>query len=128
MGAAIEFMIAFHNNETLQENEALGYYNKSDEQLVQTQFTCATILLLLAAVSFAIAVSAKEKRESVQMKPQPHSPPPPSSFPSTSYTYRSGDTKEDIYEKMKTLRKMRDEGFITNEEYEEKRKELLSKI
>ena len=55
-------------------------------------------------------------------------PPPPPSFPSSSYTYRSGDTKEDIYEKMRTLKKMRDDGFISEEEYEEKRKELLSKI
>ena len=55
-------------------------------------------------------------------------PPPPPSFPPTGYAYHSGDTKEDIYEKMRTLRKMRDDGFISEEEYEEKRRELLSNL
>jgi len=39
-----------------------------------------------------------------------------------------GEPEEDIAEKLRKLKTLLDEGLITKEEYEEKRKELLSKL
>ena len=39
-----------------------------------------------------------------------------------------GEPEEDIAEKLRKLKALLDEGLITKEEYEEKRKELLSKL
>jgi len=39
-----------------------------------------------------------------------------------------GEPEEDIVEKLRKLKALLDEGLITEEEYEEKRKELLSRL
>ena len=39
-----------------------------------------------------------------------------------------GEPEEDVVEKLRKLKTLLDEGLITKEEYEEKRKELLSKL
>ena len=89
----------------------------------------ALVLLIVGFIIYAIGkfyvkvsknttpVIMYEKKQSKGYQ----SPPPPP-------TYQVGDTKEDIYEKMNTLKKMRDDGLISEEEYQTKKNELLSKL
>ncbi len=121
-GAIFELSLAMHNDQVLHQNEALGYYNQKDEDTVQYQYTCATTLFVLTAIFIAIGIAIRDKsaKTTNTTKREMYSPPPPP--PSIQ---QSEDIRDDIYEKIKALKKMKEEGFITEEEYEEKRKELL---
>ncbi len=71
-----------------------------------------------------IMVEGKDKSRKQSLPP----PPPPSYGNTSSYSYRAGDSKEDIEEKIRKLRRLYDDGLISEEEYEEKKKELLERL
>ena len=91
----------------------------------------ALVLLIIGFIIYAIgkfyAKVAKNTTPVIMYNKnkQPTENYPP---PSPPLSYQSGDTKEDIYEKMNTLRKMRDDGLISEEEYQKKKNDLLSKL
>ena len=93
----------------------------------------ALVLLIIGAIMYVIGkfyVKVSKNTTPIimydknQSKGHQQPPPPPPAPPA----YQAGDTKEDIYEKMNTLKKMKDDGLISEEEYQTKKNDLLSKL
>lgn len=108
---AFEISLGMHNQQVVEHNEELGYHNPSDEDTVQFQYTCAIISFVIGAALLAISFTIHDKKTRSSVK-------------------RSTPQKKPIeeYSKLKTLNKMYKDHLITEEEYEEKRKEILSRL